>query len=119
MKKDYVGIGVIIIVSFFVYLYVRDYYKLKEIDSDGVYIYCTTVEKQYISNRVDVLVKYDFRGVEYQKSFNYKKSVKVPDYRYFMKISVKNPKKCIVFFDKPVPDSIRNYPMEGWSEIPN
>ena len=38
--------------------------------------------------------------------------------RYFIAVPIKFPSRGFILLDKPVPDSIKEAPPEGWKELP-
>ena len=115
--KDTSLIAVIMVVGLLFFMAVRSHYYSKDLEKNGRYIYCQTLEKNHVHNRFVVDISYYYRGKNYMTSRTYYMGIKIQE-RYYMKVSTKKTSVCIVYFDKPVPDTIRGYPDDGWSEIP-
>ncbi|NJK97155.1 MAG: hypothetical protein HC905_21580 [Bacteroidales bacterium] len=61
---------------------------------------------------------YYIKNKKYNGDTFYENYIKVPNGRYFVKFSEKNPWKNYLLDRIPVPDSIISAPPEGWDELP-
>ncbi len=67
---------------------------------------------------VIVVFKYSFKGKEYiERNGRGKYSYQIGK-RYFVSIPEGYPAWGLLMLDKPVPDSIKSAPLEGWKELP-
>jgi hypothetical protein len=62
---------------------------------------------------------YYVNGTKYKGDTYLKYSIKVPNGRYYVKFSSKNPWKSILMSNEDVPDSIKLAPSGGWDKIPH
>ena len=64
---------------------------------------------------------YTVNGIDYQNSSDYlhdKYGTKATGGRYYVKYDVTHPQRSDLLQNKPVPDSIKEAPPNGWDKIP-
>jgi hypothetical protein len=90
----------------------------KDLNQYGRYTIGVTHEKEYASKANDYITYYFYyKGIKYSGKNNLQLDVKVPDGRYYVIFSTKNPYNNYMFFDKPVPGRITIAPKEGWLKL--
>ena len=62
------------------------------------------------------IAKYAVKGEKYKRAAT--KGKAEMGKRYYVKFSYLNPKHNWLLQDRPVPDSLKNAPLDGWKTIP-
>lgn len=105
-------IGVCILsFSLFYYLYFYEYLLRRYYG----YTYAI-VENKKISGKVSLFYKVNNRL--YHSQFNSCSECVVGESRYLIKFCTKDPLTHKIYKEYPIPDTIKNVPINGWKEIP-
>ena len=82
----------------------------------------TTAEHNNIKGDLVVDYNYSFAGRQYSNLGSTKKWIwgkpNTHGGRYYVQLAYTNPSNAEIFFDYPVPDSIKNCPDSGWAYLP-
>lgn len=107
--------------SFAIVIYYYWIYKDRELEKRGRYTIGVTVDT-YRTLKSGRWIKYNFnvnnKTFEDSEREDNRISVVVPNGRYYVLYVSDKPELNEVLFDKPVPDSIKAAPLEGWDKIP-
>ncbi|MEI6488945.1 MAG: hypothetical protein WCP52_08280 [Bacteroidota bacterium] len=118
-KKYFILIGLLIFTIFtLVYNFIRDE-KLKKI---GVYTICSINKVEGASRGMMINIEYNYKGKKIMNSsVNSTGDITRKDVgkRFLILIRSDEPDANYdMFLDKPVPDSIKEAPINGWKDIP-
>lgn len=120
VKKIRIGcllIITILIIGVILYVNNQDE-RNKDLNQYSRYTIGVTHEKEHASKANDYITYYFYyNGIKYSGKNILQIDVKVPDGRYYVIFSTKNPYNNHMFFEKPVPDRIKIAPKEGWLKL--
>lgn len=81
------------------------------------YTISEAVRTYYDAHMIKVLVyKFEVNGRPFEKQENYQGGIM--GNRYYVKFSTRDPNVSDFLENRPVPDSIKNAPPNGWAKIP-
>jgi|SRR5690606_20312473 len=93
------------------------YYQDKNLFKNSRYTISISIKNTYGRGNSGVKYKYFVNGIEYFAwDATNKKSIE--NNRYFIIYNKEKPHQSTFFVDCPVPDSIKNFPKNGWEKIP-
>ena len=114
----------IFLVIFGIYGSKKNKEKTQERNSNARYTIGTTINTYKNIRSSYATIKYRFtvnlsKIVEFEKiPHDLNGKIKVQEGRYYVQFSKLNPRNCQLLLEYPVPDSIKNFPQEGWDFIP-
>ena len=112
--------GCLLLVLIFIIIFITSLInynrKIDDLNKNGRYTIGVTTEK-IIGAKTNDYIKYYYyyKNTKYTGKGDLKLNAKVPNGKYFVVFSTINPYNSIIYFDQPVPDSVRSAPKEGWS----
>ncbi|MCT4614862.1 MAG: hypothetical protein N4A49_08315, partial [Marinifilaceae bacterium] len=119
-KKKLNVIGYIVVASIFIFLIIRSYIEIKQLEKNHRFTIGRIIKIEPVSGAgINALFIYYVKGKKYSGSYS------VPDRirkrvgrRFYVMFNPDNPDSCKLLFNKPVPQRIKEAPPEGWVEIP-
>ncbi len=118
MKKYIVYLGLLIVPLL---LYVRFWYRT-QLERYPRYTVTTTVKQiRTLKNGLKIEHFYYVNGIKYIERYGKDERLNIiyPNGRYLLRFSEKNPDVSEVLWNYPVPDSIKEVPINGWNVIPD
>jgi hypothetical protein len=105
-------------VIFVIYIFIHSCKRNNSLDKFPKYTIAITSKKFYTSSALEI-VKYDFTygNIVYHGEGSCHECI-IPDGRYYVKFSSDKPEFSEILQNKPVPDSIKVAPQNGWDSIP-
>lgn len=100
-------------------LFIKNILEYHEITRNPKYTIGTTTKTSFATKGNDYIdFVYYVNEKQYIGDIIFSYNIKVPNGRYFVKFSKKNPYKNYMLTNSPVPDSIKIAPPSGWDELP-
>lgn len=91
--------------------------KHVQVAKNTVYTIGITTKTLRVKGPDSVCYYFYYKGAKYEKEGGFQGEIVVPNGKYFVKFSSKDP-DYVIFTSIPVPDCIKEQPFEGWLEIP-
>ncbi|MBN2757119.1 MAG: hypothetical protein JXR51_08085 [Bacteroidales bacterium] len=113
-------IFIIGILSIIIYIIIKSQYESKKRADNPQYTIGLIINVRARA-KLSVALEYSFKvNYEGYKSIRgiEKYNTKLIGKRFYVKFESGNPDNCEILLDKPVPDSIKEAPPEGWAKIP-
>lgn len=118
-QSDKIGVTILIIlVIIFIFSGFLELDTRTEIKEYGRYTIGYTTQVFYKKGVRWIRYVYYVGGVKYQSNTGLSRNVVYPNGRYYVHFSSKNPKNEKFLDKRPVPESIREVPDDGWATIP-
>jgi hypothetical protein len=98
----------------------RGCFQNNDLNSKGRYTIGITVGESVVSRGPWIKFKFEANGSEYfseQRSLKYRPTINGG--KYYVKYLPSNPEINEIYWDRPVPETTKDAPSEGWIEIPN
>lgn len=101
-------------ITYSIYLAIKNKNAL---DGDTRYTIGYTKDLVWETSGRAVRYTYSFNGRNFEGIATYAYTSKVPDGRYLIKFSVKEPEVSVIYQNYPIPDEIKYAPTDGWKKI--